>query len=216
MLKKIIAQIQFEFVSAAKNVEQQLISLIIPIGILVGGNALGEIDNLLPLALGVSVLGSNLTGPAIGMAFDRRYGSIKGWAFTPIGSGGYLAGRLGALSIFALVQALLLSTIEFVQVGRIELNYLALPGIFALQVLAGSLAVTIASKLRAEAVLASANLALILLASTAALVNTGFASFLHPLSAWIAVTAGSLPHLFSLMALAGVAYVTAVRSFKWD
>jgi ABC-2 type transport system permease protein len=216
MLKKIWLQIKFEFVSAAKNSEQQLISIVFPVGVLLLGEFLELANSLLALAIGVTVLGSNLAGPAIGLAFDRRYGSIKGWAFTSIGVRGFLAGRLGALFLQTLFQTSLLILVNYIlgnELSGSSLTFIAFPLLIAGT---AGIAVSIASTLRAEAVLATANLTLVLLSATAFIAVGTLWSWVNPLSMWLEVWQGNSSHLIGLFLYAVVFQVTAARSFKWD
>jgi ABC-2 type transport system permease protein len=216
MVKKIWQQVKFEFVSAARNSEQQLISIVLPVGVLLLGRFSNLGESILALAIGLTVLGSNLAGPAIGLAFDRRYGSIKGWAFTTIGVRGFLAGRLGALFFQTVIQTLVLLAVSFALFNEFSASWLAILGYPLLIIGTAGIAVTIASTLRAEAVLASANLSLVLLSATAWLAVDSIWSWLNPLSMWLQVWQGDAIYLLGLFVYAVVFQVTAARTFKWD
>jgi ABC-2 type transport system permease protein len=216
MVEKIWQQVKFEFVSAARNSEQQLISIVLPVGVLLLGRFSNLGESILALAIGLTVLGSNLAGPAIGLAFDRRYGSIKGWAFTTIGVRGFLAGRLGALFFQTVIQTLVLLAVSFALFNEFSASWLAILGYPLLIIGTAGIAVTIASTLRAEAVLASANLSLVLLSATAWLAVDTIWSWLNPLSMWLQVWQGDAVYLLGLFVYAVVFQVTAARTFKWD
>ena len=216
MVEKIWQQVKFEFVSAARNSEQQLISIVLPVGVLLLGRFSNLGESILALAIGLTVLGSNLAGPAIGLAFDRRYGSIKGWAFTTIGVRGFLAGRLGALFFQTVIQTLVLLAVSFALFKEFSASWVAILGYPLLIIGTAGIAVTIASMLRAEAVLASANLSLVLLSATAWLAVDTIWSWLNPLSMWLQVWQGDAVYLLGLFVYAVVFQVTAARTFKWD
>ncbi|MEY3407988.1 MAG: hypothetical protein RL038_1049 [Actinomycetota bacterium] len=215
MLSLWLSQIRFETISALKNSEQLLVSVIFPLGVLFFGEVTGN-NSLLPLAIGVTVLGSNLAGPAIGLAFDRRYGSIKGWALTPLGVDGFLAGRFGALGLLTLIQTLVLIAANRIFGNSLEASISSLLALPLLMLGTIGIAITIASTLKVEAVLATANLALVLLSATAIWLQGLQLSFLNPLSAWLEVWNGNHLYLGVLFVYAGVFQVTARRTFKWD
>ncbi len=158
-----------------RNGEQLLVTIILPVMLLLGlvltsfvdldtGGAT-RVDFVTPGVLALAVMSTAFTSQAIATAFDRRNGVLRLMSTTPLGRGGLLAGKvLGVLAV------------EVVQVVVITAVALALgwqpdpAGIPAalLAVLLGtaaftSLAMLLAGTLRAEGVLAVANLVLVLL-----------------------------------------------------
>jgi ABC-2 type transport system permease protein len=175
-LQRVAAQTSFEALAILRNGEQLLVTLIVPVLVLVGltrvtaieldtGGA-SRIDFLTPGILALAVMTSSFTSQAIASSFDRRNGVLRLLSTTPLGRGGLLAGKvLGVLAV------------ELVQVTVIGVTALLLgwhpdPVGIPLAVVAivlgtaafTSLALLVAGTLRAEAVLALANLLLLVLA----------------------------------------------------
>lgn len=216
MLKRMWQQTKFEVINSLRNSEQQLVSLVFPIGVLFLGFAVSTSVSLVTIAIGVAILGSNLAGPAIGLAFDRRYGSIKAWAFTPLGVRGFLGGRLLSQLTLTILQSGLLLGVHKLMGGEVAASLLVLPGFVLLVIGTSALAISLASVLRAEAVLATANLTLVLFSASAIWLFEQSLAFLNPLSLWIAVWNGQVFGLLGLLVYAIVFQVTALRTFKWD
>ncbi|WP_426566985.1 ABC transporter permease [Angustibacter sp. McL0619] len=171
--RRVVAQARFEAGILLRNGEQLLVSLVLPALALVGLTKasvpdLGagpRIDIVVPGVLALAVISSAFTGQAIQTGFDRRYGVLRMLGTTPLGRGGLLAGKsVGVLAILV------------VQVGALGGLGLALgwspawSGVPA-AILVGlvgtasfvALAMLVAGTLRAEAVLAFANLLWLLL-----------------------------------------------------
>lgn len=216
MLKLIMRQAKFEVATSIRNSEQQLVSLVFPIGVLLLGRITPLDTSLLSLAIGVTVLGSNLAGPAISLAFDRRYGAIKGWAFTPLGVKGFIAGRLIAQVFLTILQSMVLVVVNFGLGQSFNAQPQTLVAFIFLVLGTSGLAITIASSLRAEAVLAIANLTLVLFSASAIWLLENSLQAINPLSMWLAAWKGSNIALLGLAFYATVFQVTAIRTFKWD
>ncbi|GIG20929.1 transport permease protein [Cellulomonas chitinilytica] len=174
--RRVLAQTSFETRAILRNGEQLLVTIIVPVLVLVGLtrgtfvdlDTAGEsrIDFLTPGILALAVMTSSFTSQAIASSFDRRNGVLRLLSTTPLGRGGLLAGKvLGVLGV------------EVVQIVVIGLTAVLLGwrpdpaglGLALVAVVLGtgaftSLALLVAGTLRAEAVLAVANLALIVLA----------------------------------------------------
>ncbi|KQY25461.1 ABC transporter [Cellulomonas sp. Root485] len=174
--QRVLAQTSFEARAILRNGEQLLVTIIVPVLVLAGltkvtgieldtGGA-SRIDFLTPGILALAVMTTSFTSQAIASSFDRRNGVLRLLSTTPLGRGGLLAGKvLGVL------------VVEVVQVAVIGLTALLLgwrpdPVGIPLAVVAvvlgtaafTSLALLVAGTLRAEAVLAVANLLLLVLA----------------------------------------------------
>lgn len=174
--RRVLAQTSFETRAILRNGEQLLVTIIVPVVVLVGLtratfvslDTAGEsrIDFLTPGVLALAVMTSSFTSQAIASSFDRRNGVLRLLSTTPLGRGGLLAGKvLGVLGV------------EVVQIVVIGLTAVLLGwrpdpagvGLALVAVVLGtgaftSLALLVAGTLRAEAVLAVANLALLVLA----------------------------------------------------
>jgi len=174
--RRVLAQTSFETRAILRNGEQLLVTIVVPVIVLVGLtratfvslDTAGEsrIDFLTPGVLALAVMTSSFTSQAIASSFDRRNGVLRLLSTTPLGRGGLLAGKvLGVLGV------------EVVQIVVIGLTAVLLGwrpdpagvGLALVAVVLGtgaftSLALLVAGTLRAEAVLAVANLALLVLA----------------------------------------------------
>nr|WP_281497423.1 ABC transporter permease [Ornithinimicrobium sp. F0845] len=155
--------------------EQLLVSVVLPLMALLGLAltdipSLGEgerIDLATAGVLALAVISTALTGQAILLGFERRWGVLRMLGTTPLGRGGLLPAK--ALSVLAVVavQFVVLGTVAAVLGWRPDPA--GIPGAL-LVTLAGtlafaSLAALIGGTLRAEGVLAVANLLWVLLAA---------------------------------------------------
>lgn len=236
--RRILAHASFELRTVLRNGEQLLLTLILPalflvvlartelIRLDVGGAA--RIDVVAPGILALAVMSSAFTSQAISTGFDRRSGALRMLATTPLGRGGLLGGKiLGVLAMQA-VQVLVLGALAFVLGWRPALWGVPLA---LLAVLLGTaaftaLALLLAGTLRAEAVLAGANLLWVLLVIGGGIVLPagGWTRYL-PSGALGEAMRQSLQHggastsaLLALVVLAGWAAVfaaAAVRWFRW-
>ncbi len=158
----------FETLTLLRNGEQLLVAVVLPAMALVGlaltsSPSLGpgrRIDAATAGVLALAVVSTAFTGQAISTGFDRRYGVLRLLGATPLGRGGLLLGKgLAVLAVLA-VQVLVLGVLAVALGWRPEPGGL-LPALVSL--LLGSaafvaLALLLAGTLRAEAVLALANL----------------------------------------------------------
>jgi ABC-2 type transport system permease protein len=170
---RVLAQTRFEAGTLLRNGEQLLVALVLPAMALVGlalsqSPSLGpgrRIDLAVPGVLALAVISTAFTGQAISTAFDRRYGVLRLLGVSPLGRGGLLAAKAAAVLTIELLQ--------LVVIGGLGLAFGWQPrwgGVFAaaLLTLLGTwafvaLALLLAGTLRAEGVLALANLIWILL-----------------------------------------------------
>ncbi|KRD45465.1 ABC transporter [Cellulomonas sp. Root930] len=174
--QRVLAQTAFEARAILRNGEQLLVTIIVPVLVLVGlsrvtaidldtGGA-SRIDFLTPGILALAVMTSSFTSQAIASSFDRRNGVLRLLSTTPLGRGGLLAGKVLGVLVVELVQVLVIGAVALV------LGWSPDPAGIALAVVAivlgtaafTALALLVAGTLRAEAVLALANLLLLVLA----------------------------------------------------
>ena len=180
--RRVLAQARFETRTLLSNGEQLLVSMVLPALALVG-LTLGSVPDLGPgnradLALAgtfaLAVVSTAFTGQAISVGFDRRSGVLRLLGTTPLGRGGLLAGKaLAVLSVLA-VQVVVLGALGLALGAGVVVAGI-LPAVLAL--LLGSatfvaLALLLAGTLRAEAVLALANLIWVLFLGLGTLVPT--------------------------------------------
>ena len=170
---RVFSRAAFETRMLLANGEQLLVSIILPALALVG-LTLSSVPDLGPGertdlalagALALAVVSTAFTGQAIGTGFDRRSGVLRLLGTTPLGRDGLLAAKaLAVLSVLTL-QVLVLGGLGLALGARPQPSGLV-PAVLTL--LLGSacfvaLALLLAGTLRAEAVLAVANLVWVLL-----------------------------------------------------
>lgn len=168
--RRILAQTGFEVHAVARNGEQLLLTLVLPVLVLVVGARTGvlglgadAVDVVAPGVLALAVMSTALTSQAIATAFDRRAGVLRLLATTPLGRDGLVAGKVAAVALVELVQVLVLGTVA-VGLGWRPAGVGTALFILALGTWAFvAIGLLLAGTLRAEAVLAAANLLWVLL-----------------------------------------------------
>ncbi|NNG41102.1 ABC transporter permease [Flexivirga sp. ID2601S] len=176
---RVRAQAAFETRTLLGNGEQLLVSLILPAMALVGLAVsatpdLGpgrRIDIVVPSVLALAVVSTAFTGQAIATGFDRRYGVLRLLGVTPLGRSGLLAGKALAVLVVVALQTIVLSVIGVCFSWQPHLGGLL---VGALLMLLGTwtwvaVALLLAGTLRAEAVLAVANLLWVIFAAVGGL-----------------------------------------------
>ena len=165
---RILAQARFELQTLLANGEQLLVSLVLPLGALVGlaltsAPSLGEgrrIDLAVPGVLALCVISAAFTAQAIATGFDRRYAVLRLLGTTPLGRDGLLWGKAWATLGVELLQWAVIGGVGLALGWRptlIGLGY-AVPFLLAGTWAFVALALLLAGLLRAEGVLALANL----------------------------------------------------------
>lgn len=174
--RRVVSQGAFETRMILRNGEQLLVTVFLPVLVLVGLSRSGvvelstggaaRIDVVAPGVIALAVMSTAFTSQAIATSFDRRNGVLRLLATTPLGRGGLLAGKfLGVVAVEA-VQVVVIGGTGLALGWRpvaagIPLALVALVLGTAAFI---SLALLVAGTLRAEAVLAGANLLLVVLA----------------------------------------------------
>lgn len=239
-VRRVVAQALFDARVLLRNGEQLLLTLVLPLLLLLGLTLLdvpdlGTADRICVVAPGVlalAVISTAFTGQAIGTGFDRRYGVLRLLGTTPLGRTGLLAGRVLAVLVVEAVQGVVLGAVAFALGWR--------PAVAGFALLVGlavvgtavfvALGLLLAGTLRAEAVLAAANLVWVLLvAGGGVLVPAerlgGFAVVARALPSGAlgdalrqAAASGSVsPAALGVLLLWGAgAAVAASRLFRWD
>lgn len=180
---RVLTHARFELLGSLRNGEQLLVSLVLPALVLVGlgawdtvslplSSGVNRIDVVVPGVLALAIVSSSFTSLAIATAFERRWGVLRQLATTPLGSGGIVLGKsLGTATLVAM-QCVALGGLGWVMGWRPSPG--GIPVSLVLVVLAvatfASLGLLLAAALRAEGVLAVANLVWILLAAGGGLV----------------------------------------------
>jgi ABC-2 type transport system permease protein len=173
--RRVLAQAGFETRAILRNGEQLLVTIVLPVLLLVGlvetslvgldTGGVRRVDFVTPGVLALACLSTAFTSQAIATAFDRRNGVLRLLATTPLGRGGLLAGKvLGVLAVEA---------VQVVVIGAVALALGWQPDVAGVPAALGAgllgtaaftaLALLLAGTLRAEGVLAVANLVLVLL-----------------------------------------------------
>ena len=162
----------------ARNGEQLLLALVIPLAILIVGGLLGgrfgDLTVLAPSVLALAIWSSAFTSVAIATGFERRYGVLERLAATPLGKPGLLVGKVFAIVLVVLGQLVILSVAALALGWRPAFTAVSLLGSVALAVLATAtftaLALLLAGRLRAEVTLALANVIYVVLLAGGGLV----------------------------------------------
>ncbi len=172
-VSRVLAQARFDARVMLRNGEQVLLTLVLPALLLVALTRVSfpdlgpgrRIDVVAPGVLALAVMSTAFTGQAIGTGFDRRYGVLRLLATTPLGRTGLLAGRVLAVLAVEAVQVVAIGALALALGWRpAPLGLLwALPLAAAGTAAFVTLGLLLAGTLRAEAVLAGANLVWVLL-----------------------------------------------------
>ncbi|MGQ0838547.1 ABC transporter permease [Actinokineospora sp.] len=165
-LRMLLTHARTEATLTLRHGEQVLLTLLIPLTLLVGLSLLDiidmaepRVDSVTPRIFALAVMSSAFTGQAIALGFDRRYGVLKRLAATALPRWLLVAGRvLGCLVVVAL-QVLVLAAAAVPlgwspsPVGLLWTVLLVVLGTLAF----GALGVLLGGALKAEVVLALAN-----------------------------------------------------------
>jgi len=170
------AQTGMELRLLARNGEQLLLTLVIPLLLLVMGTRSDEIvdlgpgrpiDIITPGVLALAVMSTSFTSLAIATGFERRYGVLKRLGASPLPRWGLMVGKIGAVLIIEVVQLIVLMLVARLVGWEPRGEAAALGWLVVLALLGtaafGSLGLLIAGTLRAEATLAVANLVYVML-----------------------------------------------------
>ncbi|MDJ0394909.1 ABC transporter permease [Rhodococcus sp. G-MC3] len=161
------AQSMLELKLLLRNGEQLLLTMFIPITLLVGLSllplgAMGDhpVDQVVPAVMMVAVMSTAFTGQAIAVGFDRRYGALKRLGATPLPKWGIIAGKSVAVMLVVILQSVVLGSIGLILGWRPDLVGLVSGAlVIALgTVTFATLGLLLGGTLRAEIVLALANI----------------------------------------------------------
>ncbi|WP_167109137.1 ABC transporter permease [Mycobacterium sp. DL592] len=165
--KMLAAQYGLELKLLLRNGEQLLLTMFIPITLLVGLTLLPlgsfgdhRVDVFVPMIMALAVISTAFTGQAIAVAFDRRYGALKRLGATALPVWGIIAGKSLAVVTVVFLQALLLGGIGLALGWRPHPVGLVLGAVIIALGTAGfaAMGLLLGGTLRAEIVLAVANL----------------------------------------------------------
>jgi ABC-2 type transport system permease protein len=165
--RMLAAQFALELKLLLRNGEQLLLTMFIPITLLVGLTLLplgsfgtNRAATFVPVIMALAVISTAFTGQAIAVAFDRRYGALKRLGATALPVWGIIAGKSLAVVTVVFLQAIILGAIGFTLGWRPHPAGLALGAVIIALGTAGfaALGLLLGGTLRAEIVLAVANL----------------------------------------------------------
>jgi ABC-2 type transport system permease protein len=238
--RRILAQARFDTRSMLRNGEQLMLTVILPLLVLVGLSKSSVVDLgsgprialAAPGVLALALISTSFTGQAIATGFDRRAGLLRLLGTTPLGRSGLIAGRVGAVLAVQVIQVLLLGTTAVLLGWRPDpagiLPALVTGGLGSAAFV--SLGLLLAGCLRAEAVLAAANLIwVLLLAGGGVVLAADRLGPIGPVVRWLpsgalgdglrsSLGTGAWPWLDLLVLLVWAVLATAatVRWFRWD
>ncbi|MEZ0366426.1 ABC transporter permease [Mycobacterium sp. pUA109] len=166
--RMLTAQFGLELKLLLRNGEQLLLTMFIPITLLVGLTLLPlgsfgdrpRVATFVPAIMALAVISTAFTGQAIAVAFDRRYGALKRLGATALPVWGVIVGKSLAVVAVVALQSILLGSIGFALGWRPAPAGLALGAVVIALGTAGfaALGLLLGGTLRAEIVLAVANL----------------------------------------------------------
>ncbi|MEL4162346.1 ABC transporter permease [Corynebacterium bovis] len=116
----LLSQARIETLLFLRHGEQQLLSLVIPVCLLIGMTLLPIVDlddpvrRVFPMALGVAVMSAGFTGQAIAVAFDRRYGALKRIGASGVPTWALIAGKIMAVAAAVVVQIVVLTVVALI------------------------------------------------------------------------------------------------------
>ncbi len=180
--KMLAAQYELELKLLLRNGEQLLLTMFIPITLLIGMTLLplgsfGEhrAATFTPPIMALALISTAFTGQAIAVAFDRRYGALKRLGATALPVWGIIAGKALAVITVVFLQAILLGAIGFALGWRPAPAGLALGAVIMALGTASfaALGLLLGGTLKAEIVLALANLLWFVFAGFGALTLDG-------------------------------------------
>lgn len=168
--RMLAAQYRQELKLLLRNGEQLLVTMFIPITLLVGltllplgpfgDGAAARTATFVPLIMALAVIATAFTGQAIAVAFDRRYGALKRLGATALPVWGIITGKSLAVVTVVFMQAVLLGVVGVALGWRPAVAGLGLGAMVIALGTAGfaALGLLLGGTLRAEIVLAVANL----------------------------------------------------------
>jgi ABC-2 type transport system permease protein len=239
-LRRILAQARFDARSMLRNGEQLMLTVILPLLVLVGLSRSSVVDLgdgpriglAAPGVLALALISTSFTGQAIATGFDRRAGLLRLLGTTPLGRSGLIAGRVGAVLAVQVIQILLLGSTAVLLGWRPEpagILPALLVGVLGTSAFV-ALGLLLAGSLRAEAVLAAANLIwVLLLAGGGVVLSADRLGPAGPVVQWLpsgalgdglrsSLGSGAWPgqDLVVLLLWALLATAATVRWFRWD
>lgn len=239
--RRVLVHAGAEARTVLRNGEQLVLTLVLPALVLVvlGRTDLVDLrtdrplDVVAPGVLALAVMSTAFTAQAITTGFDRRNGVLRLLATTPLGRSGLVLGKVAAVVGLELLQIAVLGGLAAALGWRPDVAGV-LPGVLAVVLGTAAftgLALLLAGTLRAEAVLAVANLVWVLLLAGGGVVVppellpgpvAGLAPWLPSGALGEALRAAALEGTWAagplavLAAWAAVAGAATARWFRWS
>ena len=121
----LLAQGTMEAKLMLRHGEQQLLSVIIPLAILIGAAHLESVTKhglheVFPMVLAVAATSAGFTGQAISLAFDRRYGALKRTGASGVPAWAIIGGKILGVLTMVVFQILVLGIAAFILGLRIS------------------------------------------------------------------------------------------------
>lgn len=233
--KMLAAQTKLELTLLLRNGEQLLLTMLIPVTLLIGLSLLpvgdlgdSRVTTVLPGVMMVAVMSTAFTGQAIAVGFDRRYGALKRLGATPLPRWGIIAGKSSAVIIVVALQSVLLGGISLALGWRPTITELSIGAVvIALgTVTFAALGLLLGGTLRAEIVLALANVLWFVMAGVGSVglisddISTGLLNVVR------LIPSGALAHAldaalassmdwFSILVLVVWAALGAIGAARW-
>lgn len=164
--RMLLVHARTEAVLTLRNGEQVLLTLLIPLALLVGLSLLDviampapRVDSVTPRVFALAIMSSAFTGQAIALGFDRRYGVLKRLAATALPRWLLVAGRVAAALAVVVVQLVVLGAVALAlgwSPSAAGLGWTVLLVVLGTLTF-GALGVLLGGALKAEVVLALAN-----------------------------------------------------------
>ena len=120
VVRMVVHQARIESLLFLRHGEQQLLSLIIPFLLLVALTLVPvldldhPVDYVFPLTMAISAMSAGLTGQAIAVAFDRRYGALKRIGASGVPPWTIITGKVMGVWGVSVVQTLILGATALV------------------------------------------------------------------------------------------------------
>ena len=218
-MSRVLAQARFDLGTWLRNGEQAVLNVLLPLLALAGSSHIQMTGETRAVAITVFAIStSSFAGIAIATAFDRRAGALRIFGISPLGRRGFVQARLLTAVTISAVQVAALHVLAVV--AHIDFS-MPLQMLWVAPLLATawlSSALFLASVLRAEAVLALANL--LFIASMASvwltLESRSWISFTNPSAAAFHAGLGDMQSLAAVGIWALLTTIAAISSFRWE
>lgn len=222
-MRNVYNQALFDLRMWLRNGEQALLNIVLPIAslVLLNGHSTPPETKTTVIVIGTT-LTSSFTATAIATAFDRRAGVLKAYSVMPMRKQGFVAARALTAIMITSVQLVVLTLTGHIFTSWFRPTVLDMALAFLCAATWIVWALVLASLLRAEAVLAVSNIALLAL-------FLGFSPFFLkgyenlnsilsalPTNAAVLASQSSLASLGVMCVWCITGLLLAVRTFRWE